>query len=96
MNASATTAASRNTHTKMNSTATYGDNLPVAAPAALHQAERGPPRRRVVGEATVVEVEVADGRARGTGGREMVVMPPQLRAWEGYGEDFFYYLSGVE
>lgn len=39
---------------------------------------------------------VRDGRAtEDTGGREVVALP-QLRTWEGYGEDFFYYLSGVE
>lgn len=88
--ASATTAASRNTHTKMNSTAISGGSQPAAAGRAGPQR----PRTRAAGEATAGAAAAAgDGRAIAhTGGRDQA----QLRMWEGYGEDFFYYLSGVE
>lgn len=97
--ASATTAALRNTHIRMNSTATYGDHLPAAAPVVQRQAEQERPRRRVVDEVKVVGVVAEDGKARDrTGDREVVIAAasPKLRTWEGFGEDFFYYLSGVE
>lgn len=97
--ASATTAALRNTDIRMNSNVAYGGNPPAAAPVAQHQVERDRPRRRVVDEATVVGAVAKDGRAiERTGGREVVTAPasPKLRTWQGYGEDFFYYLSGVE
>lgn len=91
--ASATTAASRNTHTRMNSTAISGGSQP----AAVGRAGPQHPRTRAAGEATAEAAAAAvvaeDGRAREhTGGRDQA----QLRTWEGYGEDFFYYLSGVE
>lgn len=47
------------------------------------------------GGAITVEVVGQDGRVTDIGG-EGEGQIVQLRPWEGYGDNFFYYLSGVD
>lgn len=96
--ASVTTAASRNMHTRTNLTATYGGSRPVAAAVVVVAAGAA-----AAGEDPSLGIRVVgEARPRAEGGRieERIegreVAVPQLRAWERYGENFFYYLSGVE
>lgn len=81
-------AASQSTRTRMSSSETIDARLQGVV------ARRGTaggvitavvgPGGRVIGGST--------GREEGTTGQELV----RLRPWEGYDEDFFYCLSGVE
>jgi len=75
------TVASRSTHIKMSSRGTYVDHQQV-----VPWEDRAVRRGKLAGDPTMV----------GTGGNESGGQILRWRPWEGYDDNFFYYLSRVD